>query len=55
MMLEKEKVMSECGPTLIKKSAIGGTAFIATFEGGSVVRMQLLRAKNKSVASLLPL
>jgi hypothetical protein len=45
----------EHGPTLIKKSAIGGTAFVATFEGGSVVRMQLLRAKgNSAVASLLP-
>jgi hypothetical protein len=48
------KRAGERGPTLIKKSAIGGTAFIATFEGGSVVRMQLLRAKDKSVASLLP-
>ena len=39
------------GPTLIKKSVIGKAAFIATFEGGSVVRMQLLRSKSGSSAA----
>ncbi|MDP9087591.1 MAG: hypothetical protein M3O26_02465 [Pseudomonadota bacterium] len=49
------KSAQKLGPTRIQRSTIGGTAFIATFEGGSVVRMQLLRAKGgSSVASLLP-
>ena len=49
------KSAQEHGPTRIQQSAIGGTAFIATFEGGSVVRMQLLRARGgSSAASLLP-
>jgi hypothetical protein len=48
------KSAREHGPALITKSALEGSAWVATFEGGSVVRMQLLRPKGKSVASLLP-
>ena len=49
------KSAQEHGPASIQTSAIDGTALIATFQGGSVVRMELLRAKGgSSVASLLP-
>jgi hypothetical protein len=48
------KSAQEHGPALIKKSAIEGSAFAVTFEGGSVVRMELLRPRDKSVASLSP-
>ena len=37
----------EIGPTPVKASSIGGTAFVARFEGGSVVKMQLLRADTE--------
>jgi hypothetical protein len=38
------------GPTPIAKASQEGAAFVATFQGGSVVRMQMLRAeKDRSV------
>jgi hypothetical protein len=43
----------EHGPTRIEKSSIGGSAFIATFEGGSVVRMKVLRAKSNAATVAL--
>jgi hypothetical protein len=42
----------EHGPTRIQKSYVAGTAFITKFEGGSVVRLQLLRAKSNVTAAL---
>jgi hypothetical protein len=42
------------GPTPIKSSSTDGGTFIATFDGGSVVKMKLLRAKSRSAASLAP-
>jgi hypothetical protein len=39
------------GPTPITRSGIDTRVFVATFEGGSVVRMQLLRAATKSDAT----
>jgi hypothetical protein len=36
----------ELGPTRIARSSPQGNAFVAKFEGGSVVRMRLLRAPN---------
>jgi hypothetical protein len=42
----------ERGPTRIQKSYVAGTAFVTKFEGGSVVRMQLLRAKSNVAAVL---
>jgi hypothetical protein len=34
------------GPTPVTRSAKDGHAFVATFEGGSVVRMEMLRAES---------
>jgi hypothetical protein len=42
----------EHGPTRIRKSYVAGTAFITKFDGGSVVRLQLLRAKSNVTAAL---
>jgi hypothetical protein len=36
----------QSGPTPIAKSTVEGPAFVATFEGGSVVRMEMLRAET---------
>jgi hypothetical protein len=41
------------GPTRIDTSSSDGAAFIAKFEGGSVVRMQLLRPKNSGTTAAL--
>jgi hypothetical protein len=38
------------GPTPIAKSSQEGRSFVATFRGGSVVRMQILRAGSKNSA-----
>ena len=42
------------GPTLVRESSKASGAFIAKFEGGSVVRMKLLRAatNNEAIAAL---
>ena len=36
----------QSGPTPIAKSTTDGAAFVGTFEGGSVVRMQILRPES---------
>jgi hypothetical protein len=41
------------GPTRIKESSTAGSAFIVTFEGGSVVRMKVLRAKRNAATVAL--
>jgi hypothetical protein len=41
------------GPTRINTSSSDGASFIAKFEGGSVVRMQLLRPKNTTATAAL--
>jgi len=40
------------GPTRIRKSYVAGTAFVAKFDGGSVVKVQLLRAKSNVTAAI---
>ena len=42
----------EHGPTRIQKSYVAGMAFMTKFDGGSVVKLQLLRAKNNVTAAL---
>ena len=41
------------GPTRIDTSSSDGAAFVAKFEGGSVVRMQLLRPKGNAATAAL--
>lgn len=38
------------GPTPIAKASQDGRSFVATFQGGSVVRMQMLRAESENPA-----
>jgi hypothetical protein len=38
------------GPTPIAKASLEGRSFVATFQGGSVVRMQMLRAGSENSA-----
>ncbi|MGH8132494.1 MAG: hypothetical protein ACRETP_04575 [Steroidobacteraceae bacterium] len=44
------KAAREHGPSRITTALHKGSTFVATFEGGSVVRMQLLRAESKAPA-----
>jgi len=42
----------EHGPTRIEKSYVAGSVFVTKFDGGSVVRLQLLRARSNVTAAI---